>query len=132
MSEKNLEIVRQIYAEYANDPGAVRDVYASDFELDVAEIAPDIGVVRGFDGAREAMQPYFKSFDDFRMEIDEVLHADDRQVVVAMHDSGRMHGSEFEVTNHRFHVWTFRDGKVVRFSSHIDQARALEAARLSE
>jgi ketosteroid isomerase-like protein len=132
MSEENLAIVRRIYAEYAGDPDAVRDAYRSDFEFDVTEIGPDIGIVAGFDAATEAMRPYFDSFDDFRMEIDEVLHADDRHVVVAMHDTGRMHGSDFEVTNHRVHVWTFRDGKVVRFSSHLDPAAALEAAGLSD
>jgi hypothetical protein len=61
------------------------------------------------------------------MEIDEVLHADDRNLVVAMH--GRMHGSDFEVTNHRFR--TFREGTVIRFSAHLDRDRAFDAAGLS-
>ena len=90
MSKQNLEIVQRIYAGYADDPDSVRDAYASDFEFDVAETGPDIGIVAGFDAATEAMRPYFDSFDDFRMEIDEVLHADDRNLVVAMHDTGRM------------------------------------------
>ena len=132
MSQRNLEIVQRIYARYADDPDAVRDAYASDFQFDVAEIGPDIGVVAGFDAATEAMRPYFGNFYDFRMEIDEVLHADDRNLVVAMHDTGRMHGSDFEVTNHRFHVWTFREGKVIRFSAHLDRDRAFDAAGLSE
>lgn len=102
------------------------------YEFDVTEIGPDIGIVVGFDAATEAMRPYFHGFDDFRMEIDEVLHADDRNLVVAMHDTGRMHGRDFEVTNHRFHVWTFREGKVIRFSAHLDRDRAFDAAGQSE
>jgi hypothetical protein len=43
-----------------------------------------------------------------------------------------MPGSDSEVRNHRFHVYAFRDGKVVRFSSHLDKTRALESAGVRE
>ena len=43
-----------------------------------------------------------------------------------------MKGSDAEVWNDLFHVWTFRDGRVLRISSHNDKRRALEAAGLSE
>ena len=132
MSEENVEIVRRIYDEILEHPEAVRDLYAPDYEMDLTDTAPDIGLVRGLDAALEALGPYFEGFDDFRMEIDEVVHADDQKLVVAMHDSGRMHGSDSVVSNHRFHVWTFRDGKVTYFSAHLDRGQALKAAGLSE
>jgi len=43
-----------------------------------------------------------------------------------------MRGSDSEVWNRFFHVWTFADGKVVRLSIHTDRNRALEAAGISE
>jgi ketosteroid isomerase-like protein len=52
--------------------------------------------------------------------------------MIAMHDMGRMRGSDSEVRNHRFHLFAFRDGKIVRFSSYLDRNRALEAAGLSD
>jgi ketosteroid isomerase-like protein len=61
-----------------------------------------------------------------------VIHVDDEHVVTSVHDCGRMRGSDSEVRAHFFHVWTFRDGKVVRFSGHFDRNRALEAAGLQE
>jgi ketosteroid isomerase-like protein len=132
MSEENVEIVRRIYDEIVASPEAVRELYASDYELDVTDIGPDIGVIRGFDAANEALRSYFETFEDFYIQIEEVVHADEERVVTDVHDGGRMPGSDSEVRNHRFHVFAFREGKVVRFSSHLDRDRALEAAGLSE
>jgi ketosteroid isomerase-like protein len=132
MSEENVEIVRRIYNEIVASPEAVRELYASDYELDVRDIGPDIGVIRGFDAANKALRSYFETFEDFYIELEEVIHADEERVVTDVHDGGHMPGSDSEVRNHRFHVFAFRDGKVVRFSSHLDKNRALEAAGLSE
>jgi ketosteroid isomerase-like protein len=71
-------------------------------------------------------------FDDFHIEIEEVIHADAKQVITRVRDGGRMKGSDSEVWNRFFHVWTFGDGKVVSLSLHIDRNQALEAAGLSE
>ena len=61
-----------------------------------------------------------------------MLHADESRVVTAVRDGGRMKGSDAEVWNDFFHVWTFWDGRVLRISFHNDKRRALEAAGLSE
>jgi ketosteroid isomerase-like protein len=132
MSQENVEIVTRIYEEIVASPEAVRELFAPDYESDTTDIAPDIGVIRGFDGFVEALRSYFETFEDFYIDIEEVLHADEERVVTDVHDGGRMRGSDSEVRNHRFHVFAFRDGKLVRFSSHLDRNRALEAAGLSE
>ena len=113
-------------------PEAVRELFAPDYETDLTDISPDVGVIRGFDAFLEALRPYFETFEDFHIEIEEVLHADEERVVTDVHDGGRMPGSDSEVRNHRFHVFLFRDGKLVRFSSHLDRNRALEAVGLRE
>jgi ketosteroid isomerase-like protein len=132
MSEENVEIVRRIYADYVDRPEAVRELFGSDFEFDGSDTAPDIGVVRGFDAFGDALRTYIESFEQFRVEVEDVIHSDERLVIVAVIDEGRMRGSDAEVRNHRFHVWTLRDAKVVRFSTHLDRAQAFEAAGLQE
>ena len=64
-------------------------------------------------------------------ELEEVVYADEGRVVNAVRDGGRMRGTDAEVWNRAFHVWTFRDGRIVRLSVHTDRARALEVAGLS-
>jgi ketosteroid isomerase-like protein len=134
VSEENekVAVVRRIYDMIPAMPEAIRDLYFPDFEMDLTEVAWDVGVVRGLDAADAALRPYYETFDDFHIEIDEVIHADQEHVITALHDGGRMRGSDSEVRNSRFHVWTFRDGKVVRLSAHADKDRALEAAGMSE
>ena len=132
MSEENVEVVRRIYDDYVDRPEAVREFYAPDFEMDFADTSLDFGVVRGFDAAYEALPTYFESFEAFRIDVEELIYADERLVIAAALDQGRMRGTDANVRNHRFHVWTFRDGKVVRLSTHLNRQQALEAAGLSE
>jgi ketosteroid isomerase-like protein len=132
MSEENVETVRGFYERVnagLDDPPGLFD---PDYEFDARDVAPDIGIVRGPEAAEEALREYWETFEDFHVELKEVLHADEEHVVTAVQDGGRMRGSGAEVWNRLFHVWTFRDGKVVRTSSHTDKNRALEASGLRE
>jgi ketosteroid isomerase-like protein len=61
-----------------------------------------------------------------------VIHADERHVVTAVRDGGRLKGSDAEVWNDFFHIWTFRDGKITRRSSHSERSQALRTAGLRE
>ena len=104
MSQENVEIVRRIYDEYVARPEAVRELYHPDYETDVTDVAPDFDVIRGFDAALEALRSYMETFEDFYIELEEVIHADEEHVVVEVRDGGRVPGSDSEVRNHRFHV----------------------------
>jgi ketosteroid isomerase-like protein len=61
-----------------------------------------------------------------------VIHADETHVIAAVRDGGRMKGSDADVWTRFFDVVTFRNGKVLRLSAHLDKNRALEAAGLRE
>ena len=103
-----------------------------DYEFDNTELWPDVVEVLGFEAAQETMREYWETFDAYHVEIDEVIHADDGRVVNVVRDGGRMRGTDAEVWNRFFHVWTLRDGRIVRLSIHTDRNRSLEAAGLSE
>jgi ketosteroid isomerase-like protein len=133
MSEENLEIVRRVYERVTASLEMSPDLFDTDFEVDATEIgAGDVGVTRGLDVAQEALREYWETFEDFHVEMEEVIHADEKQVVTAVRDGGRIKGTDAEVRNRFFHVWTFGDRKIVRLSIHTDRSRTLEAAGLSE
>ena len=132
MSQVNVEIVRAAYDRVnagLEDPPELLD---PDYEFDARDVAPAVGIVRGVEAVQEALREYWGTFEDFHIEFKEVLHADEEHVVTAVQDGGRMKGSDAEIWNRLFHVWTFRDGKVLRISSHTDKDRAFEAAGLVE
>src|SRR5215510_3364064 len=111
MSQENLEIVRRGY-EAANQTGKLsRKVFAPDLVLDLTESAPDFGVLRGIEPSEQALRGYMETFDEFRVEIEEVIHSDEGQVLTAVNNTGRLSGSDSPVTSHFFHVLALEDGK---------------------
>jgi ketosteroid isomerase-like protein len=129
MSKQNVEIVLRLYAEVnARLYGASPDLFVDEYEVDARDVAVDFGVVKGFDAVTQALQTYWETFDGFHLELEEVIHADEQLVVTAVRDGGRIKDSDEEVWERFFHVWTFRDGKVVRLSLHADRHSALDAA----
>jgi ketosteroid isomerase-like protein len=130
MWEENVETVRRVYEGVTARMEVPREPFDPAYEFDNTELWPDLAEVLGFDAAQEAMREYWETFDAYRVEIDEVIHADEGRVVVVVRDGGRMSGTDAEVWNRFVHVWTLRDGKIVRLSVHTDRDRALEAAGL--
>ena len=53
---------------------------------------------------RPRLRGYIETFKDFRADLTEVIHADERLVVTAARDGGRLKGSDAEVWNDFFHL----------------------------
>ena len=132
MSQTNVEIVRRVYEEINARLDVPSELFDREYEMDMRDILWDVGIRRGIEAAREGFLQYAQTFEDFRVELREVIHADGQHVVTEIRDGGRLKGSDAEIWNRYFNAWTFRDGKVVRVSSHTDRARALEAAGVSD
>jgi ketosteroid isomerase-like protein len=132
MSQDNVEVVRRLYDQVSTHLETSPELFDPDYEVDTTETGADVGVVRGAEAANEAFRPYWETFESFHVDLEEVIHADEKQVVTAVRDGGRMKESSAEIWNRFFHVWSFRDGKIIRLSIHTDRSRALEAARLRE
>jgi len=132
MSQENVDTVRRAYERVTADLETPRELLHPEYEVDARDVSPEGAWPRGYDASEEVLREYWGTFEDFRVEIEEVIHADDEQVVDVARDGGRVKGSDAEVWNRFFHVWTFRDGKIVRLSIHTDRNRALKAAGLSE
>src|SRR3954468_13757599 len=98
MSEENVETVRRAY-EGANDRSEFpEELFDREWDLDLTEVSPeDVGVVRAT--TQEAFREYWEMFERVHIELEEVIHADEEQVVTAVRDSGRMRGTDAEVSN---------------------------------
>jgi ketosteroid isomerase-like protein len=130
VSEENVAIVLRIYDEINARLEFPREWFDPDCVTDWTDVAPDGELIHGVDATNALIAPYFGTFENFHVAAEEIVYADQERVVVAIRDGGRMRGSDAEITSRYCHVWTFRDGKVVRLSSHIDKAGALKAVGL--
>ena len=84
----------------------------------------------GLDGLRDAWLDWTAPWAAYRTEIERLIDAGDR-VVVLVRDFGRRVGGAYEVAFSAATVWSVRDGKVVRAEFFPDRALALEAAGLN-
>ena len=88
-------------------------------------------VYRGHAGVRESWERWLENFDEWGFEIKHIRDHGNRVLVVS-EEHGRGSGSEAEVSARDYMVFTFRDGKILRYQEFYDEAQALEAAGLSE
>jgi ketosteroid isomerase-like protein len=133
MPERNVEIVERVYEGVTARLEVPQELFDPEMELDQTDVPLDaIEVSLGLEAAQESLREYWEMFEDFRIEVEEVIHADEGQVVTVVRDGGRITGSDAEITNRFFHVWSFDGGKIIRLSIHTERHQALEAAGLSE
>jgi ketosteroid isomerase-like protein len=131
MSEENVEIVSGVIAAYlAGDYESALSAYHPDAEFD-ATVRPDGRVFQGPEGVAEGMRVWAGTWDAYRMEVEEIIDAGDRVLVVAR-ESGRGKGSGLSIDQQSFSVFTLRHGKIARWEVFVVRDEALKAAGLSE
>jgi ketosteroid isomerase-like protein len=131
MSEENVAAMRRVYEAMARG-----DFWAAGEFFD-PEIAWEwssggsgltgVGTYHGIEGVEAASRDWFEAWDWFWQEAEEFIEGGD-SVVVLTRTHGRPKGSEREITGNGADVWTFREGKVVRFKSFKSPEEALEFA----
>ena len=134
MSRDNVEIVSGLLETYLREgTEAALDLVAPDFELTMPPIYPAPNrVFHGPEAAREALEDWINSFEDFRAETEELIDAGDK-VVAVVRESGRMRGSATRIDSPFIAVFAFDEqGRVARLDWFTDRAEALEAAGLRE
>ena len=85
-------------------------------------------VYEGWDGLLEWMVNWYSHWDDYVGEAIDILDAGD-QVLVVMHERGRMARGELEVEQDFSHSFKVRDGQVVEWRMYDSHEQALEADR---
>ena len=81
---------------------------------------------------REAMADWPSQWEDFRMELVEVLDAGADVYVSTTRHRGHGRESGIEMDFNVFYVHRLRDGKLARLEMFFSREQALEAAGLSE
>jgi uncharacterized protein len=134
MSEENVEVVRELYE--AMDAGRL-DPVLSFLDPEIEYVNPpdaiDPGTRHGIQGMVEAVANVTEPFESSAHTIEDIVPNGDKVLVtVTFRATGRGSGASAE--QDEAHVWTFNEGKVVRFQwfHGRDQAKALKAAGLSE
>src|SRR2546423_14868381 len=112
MSQENVEVVRSSY-EFANRTHTPDfDAFVADCEWHTRADLPDAGIRRGHDGLVKLASEWFGAFDNFRLDIEELLDAGGSVVVVVTRLRGQVRSSRGEVDLAETQVCKMRDGKI--------------------
>jgi ketosteroid isomerase-like protein len=132
MSRENVEVVRRTYEAFDR-----REMYLDSWDAE-AEWRPAMaGAVegkayRGHSELRHYLDELFESFSEVRAEDREFRDLDDDRVLVLYRLRVMGRDSDVAVDQPGAALYEVRDGKIIRASSFLSQAEALEAAGLAE
>jgi ketosteroid isomerase-like protein len=132
MSQENVERVREAMAAYnRSDFDAAVELFDAEIEW-VFPPSMDAESCHGPDEIKRHWRGVDEAFDEFRVEPQEFLDGGER-VAVRARFRGRGKASGAELDEEMFHhVFSFREGRIVRIEHLADWAEALKAAGLSE
>ena len=127
-----MELARRGYEAFARrDLDAVFELFDPEIEAHDPPEMPDAAIHRGHEAVRRDWEQTYELFEDFSVEVEELLDYGD-DVVVYLRYRGRGSESGADVDASIAHVWTVRDGKAIRLRQFLDAAQALEAVGLRE
>jgi ketosteroid isomerase-like protein len=128
VSQENVDAVRRIFNVWETERSPVPSgLLDPGIEWVNPPDAVERGTRQGIDAFGTAVDSLEAGFEDAMVEIDEILDAGDRVVVLGtLHGSGR--GSGLGIDRRQGYIWTFRDGKAIRFEWFNTPDEALIAA----
>ena len=133
MSQQNVEIVRRGYALFiAGDFEGVAQMMSDDAVIADAAGLGRMGTRVGPKGWLAGLGEMQEAFADYSVEIQEFIDAGEEAVVVPVRISGRGKASGVDIRTRVAHLWTLRDGKLIRGQVFETTKEALEAAGLQE
>ena len=131
MSQENVEIVREIYADPRGLIGSASERAAPNVEFDFTDVYPDRPVLKGVEEMRHFRDAGPWSGSPVHIELERLLDLDNGRVLALVRVSATGRDSGVEVENRAAHEFTIRDGLMVRFKA-VDRAKALKAVGLEE
>src|SRR4051794_20208199 len=132
MSQENVRIVREIYADPRGLIGTAAEKAAADAEFDFTDVYPDRPILKGVEEFRRFRDAGPWSGSPVHIEPERLFDVDDERVLAFVRVSATGRDSGVEVQLRPAHEFTIRDGLLVRFKAYADREKALEAAALSE
>jgi ketosteroid isomerase-like protein len=133
VSQENVELVRLGFEAFvAGDTAAFEGYLTPDVEVVQPPEVPDAKTYRGPAAMRHAMDDWPSEWEDFHMELLEVIDVSDDTLVSVTRHRGRGGHSEIELDYQVSHVYRLREGKLARLEMYFSRDQALKAVGLAE
>jgi ketosteroid isomerase-like protein len=131
MSKEHVEIVRAGYERFSRTGAIPQDLADPEIEIWESPELPGDLAGQGYDNLDRANKVLLDSFDEWSVEPERFFDLGERILVfVRFRATGK--GSGIPVEAPLAHLWTLRDGKIIKQEIFGDRNKALEAAGLRE
>ena len=124
---KNTVAVRRLY-EARGNPEILRQVLAPDVRWEVVPGFPHSGTYLGVSGVFDFFTHLFGEFEDWHTEPSEFFETADHVIAVGTY-SGRAKATGKSFESRFAHIWTMRDGVIVRLQQCADTVQLAKALR---
>ena len=131
MSERDLETLAGLYAEWEHGDFGRDDAFAPDMEFVYSESFPEPGVHRGREAVREGWKRWLLEWADVTVVPERYIEAGEK-ILVEILIRGRGRTSGALVDGPGANLWTFKDGLATRLELFADRAEARRAAGVPE
>jgi ketosteroid isomerase-like protein len=127
MPEDLARLGRQAYeALSCGDVDAAMSLFAADAVYDGS--VQGVGTFEGAEAIRGFIEDWFRSWEDYRYDLVEILDLGHGVVVFVLREGGRLIGGDGRVEQHAAHLTTWADGLIVRVTPFFDIDEARDAA----
>jgi uncharacterized protein len=109
-------LLRGYAALNRGDLSGVLELLDPDIEWHEPSPSPEAGTHRGRESFERFFRSWIESFDEFRIEPEQVVEHEGRLVAI-VRQTGRGRSSGVEVEARIAHVWTVEDGRAVRWEA---------------
>jgi ketosteroid isomerase-like protein len=130
MSQENVEVVRQAYAEFERGNFWVPEFFDPDIRIRWLDVVGARAETVGLENLTRFLRDWFAA-QQLTMTAERLIDAGDQVVVVAVW-RGRGKASDVVTEWRHGQVWTLRDGRVTSVISYREPSAAFEAAGLRE
>jgi ketosteroid isomerase-like protein len=124
---KNIVAVRRLY-EARGNPDIVKTVLAPDVRWEVVEGFPYSGVYQELNGVFDFFTRLFGDFENWHTEPAEIFEVGDRVIGLGFY-SARARATSKSFKARFAHVWTMRDGLIIRLQQCADTVQLAKASR---
>jgi ketosteroid isomerase-like protein len=131
MSQENAEVVRRMWDAFlAGDFETAMSCLSDDVEWDGTNL-PDGRVGKGHQAVLDHVTRWADAWDDWTVNVEQVLAAEGEKVVVVFQERGRS-SMGLQIDERHAELYTVGDGKIVRRVGFADPSEALAAGGLSD
>lgn len=131
MSEDKVALVRMVFdAMKSGDRGAYLTRIDPELRIEPSANSPEQRVLEGEQGFERWISRWPALFEDYEVRPERFSVAGN-DIVVALHERAKSSRSDMTIEDRFAHVWTVREGLVVRIRVFDDELEALTAAGLS-